>query len=68
MLAEAGVAGTTALHSSGSWAMDLPAEAPKREEGPKASPQRSETPALDMHPPACILTWPGPGRRAPLAV
>lgn len=68
LLAEAGVAGTTALLRSGSWAVDLPAEAPQREEGPKANPQGSETAALDMHPPAWVLTWPGPGRRGPLAV
>ena len=47
--AEAGVAGTAALLRSGSWAVDFPAEAPKREEGPKANPQGSETPALDVH-------------------
>nr|CAI9690639.1 unnamed protein product [Rangifer tarandus platyrhynchus] len=46
--AEAGVAGTAALRS-GSWVVDFPAEAPKREEGPKANPQGSETPALDVH-------------------
>lgn len=49
MPAEAGVAGTAALLRSGSWAVDFPEEAPKREEGPKANPQGSETPALDVH-------------------
>lgn len=60
MPAEAVVAGTAALLRSGSWVVDFPAEAPKREEGPKANPQGSETPALDVHlRPVC---GPGPAR------
>lgn len=49
VLEEAGVAGTAAPLRLASWPVDLPTEAPKREEGPKAVPQGKEAPALDVH-------------------
>ena len=49
VLEKAGVAGTVAPLRSASWAVDIPTEAPKRGEGPKAVLQGKEAPALNVH-------------------